>query len=237
MIVEVIATTLGEAKVAQNSGANRIELVSGLAEGGLTPSYGLIDHVIQSVHIPVQVMIRPHSQSFHYHADDVKTMIEDVLMVKRLAHQYKASERVGIVVGVLDEQGMIDEQLLQIILREAGEMDVTFHRAFDEVKDQFEALELLAKYPQIQRVLTSGGQHSALDAVPRIKSLVKVSQDTNVKILAGSGLTIANVASFAQDTEVEEVHFGSGIRSGESGKTTVDAAKVQAVLDELKNIA
>ncbi|MFD0673548.1 copper homeostasis protein CutC [Cohnella sp. GCM10027633] len=38
MILEVIATTVADAKDASRYGADRIELVTGIAEGGLTPS-------------------------------------------------------------------------------------------------------------------------------------------------------------------------------------------------------
>ncbi len=64
IILEVIATTVTDAVIAEKSGADRIELVTGMLEGGLTPSYGLIEEVVRSVSIPVQVMVRPHSRSF-----------------------------------------------------------------------------------------------------------------------------------------------------------------------------
>jgi copper homeostasis protein len=56
-MLEIIATTVEDAKRIEASGANRIELVSALTEGGLTPSYGLIKKVVESVTIPVNVMI------------------------------------------------------------------------------------------------------------------------------------------------------------------------------------
>ena len=60
MIVEICTTTVSGALMAQNAGADRIELCVGLETGGLTPSYGLISSVMEQVDLPVHVLIRPH---------------------------------------------------------------------------------------------------------------------------------------------------------------------------------
>lgn len=92
MKLEVIATTLTDALLAAQGGADRIELVTGILEGGLTPGPGLIREVVRRVSIPVHVMVRPHSQSFVYDEYDLQTMKEDIAFIK-------ASGAAGIVVG------------------------------------------------------------------------------------------------------------------------------------------
>jgi copper homeostasis protein CutC len=47
--LEVIAISISDVKAAERYGANRIELVTGIAEGGLTPSIGLIEAAILSI--------------------------------------------------------------------------------------------------------------------------------------------------------------------------------------------
>jgi copper homeostasis protein len=151
MLLEVIATTVKDALLAEQSGADRIELITGILEGGLTPSYGLIDEVVHSTNIPVQVMIRPHSQSFCYDQRDLKVMMKDIQTVKRIgAH--------GIVLGALTSDRRIDHETLRRLLDEAEGLSVTFHRAFDEVSNLEKAIEELLSYSQIDRVLTSGGK-------------------------------------------------------------------------------
>ena len=81
-MIEVIATTIEDAIRIEKSGCNRIELVSALTEGGLTPSYALIKNVVKSVNIPVNVMIRPHAKSFNYTYKEIQLMKEDILAAK-----------------------------------------------------------------------------------------------------------------------------------------------------------
>ncbi|OPA80800.1 copper homeostasis protein [Paenibacillus selenitireducens] len=228
MILEVIATTLTDAVLAEQGGADRIELITGFAEGGLTPSQGLIEAVVGSVHIPVQVMIRPHSQSFTYNEADFRTMLTDIRVVK------KAGAR-GIVIGALTEAHRIDVDIMHRLLAEAEGMDVTFHRAFDEVEDQVEALGLLSQFPQIRRVLTSGGTAPAPQAMPQIKRLVEASLQYGIEILAGYGLAREGLEAFIEHTGVREVHFGSAVR--ENGKSTapVDVERVAAIQQVLKS--
>ncbi|GGE63054.1 copper homeostasis protein CutC [Priestia taiwanensis] len=220
MKLEVIATTVEDAIIAQQHGADRLELVTGMKEGGLTPSYATIKQVVKAVDIPVHVMIRPHSRSFYYNEYDVMTMIEDIEMAKQLgAH--------GIVLGGLRADNTIDEELLQRFLRHSGDMNVTFHRAFDEARDVYEAIEVLKQYPQITHILTSGGQTSVLQAVAIMKELLIRTQDTTLTILAGSGLSLDTIEDFIRETNIQEVHFGSGVRINNDALTTIDPIKLQ----------
>ncbi|WP_254776906.1 copper homeostasis protein CutC [Paenibacillus sp. yr247] len=71
----MIATTLEDALNAESGGADRIELIANRHEGGVTPSMVLVQKVAASIKIPVHVMIRPHSRSFHMLKDDIQKMI------------------------------------------------------------------------------------------------------------------------------------------------------------------
>jgi copper homeostasis protein len=222
MRIEVIATDLTDAKLADQHGADRIELVTGMAEGGLTPSYGLIEEVVRRVMIPAYVMIRPQSRSFCYSRDDLDTMIKDIQTVKRLGAP-------GVVLGALTKEKTIDETALSLLLEAAEGLDITFHRAFDEVADQEAALKVLLRYPQVTRVLTSGGKRSALDAVPQMAKLVRLAEGTHLTILAGSGLTVESLPAFSAQTGVKEVHFGSGVRVGGKSLAPIDPVKLEAL--------
>lgn len=229
MVLEVIATTVEDAKRAERGGADRIELISGILEGGVTPSYGLIDAVVKAVSIPVNVMVRPHSQSFCYTADDLRVMREDIRVIRE-------SGAAGIVLGILTPQGRVDTAALEELLAEAEGLDVTFHRAFDEAADQLEAARVLLHYPQVRRILTSGGQQSALDGAERIAELVRMTAGTHLSIMAGSGLTLTTMADVIRSTGVAEVHFGTGVREDGQALKPVDEAKVAAVKAALKTL-
>ena len=63
LLIETCCTTLDEALSAQARGANRIELCVDLSIGGVTPPHDLIREVVQSLTIPVNVLIRPEKRS------------------------------------------------------------------------------------------------------------------------------------------------------------------------------
>lgn len=229
MKLEVIAANMYDALTAESSGADRIELLTGILEGGLTPSPGLIRQAVRSLSIPVNVMVRPHSQSFVYDAHDLETMRADIAFIRE-------SGAAGIVLGTLNANGEIDTDALELLLREAGDLSVTFHRAFDEISDQLAAFKVLASYPQIDRILTSGGPKPALESVAQIKALVQASAGTNIRILAGYGLTVSALAEFTRQTGVPEVHFGSALRVDSQYLRPLDPVKVKAAAEAVASL-
>ncbi|UNK17352.1 copper homeostasis protein CutC [Paenibacillus sp. N3/727] len=229
MILEVIATTLQDALIAEECGADRIELITAVTEGGLTPSIGLIERVTERVNIPVNVMIRPHSRSFIMDDEDLETMLADITRIK-------TTGAAGIVMGPLTLEGTIDVPALKKLLAEAGPLDVTYHRAFDEALDQLAAYEVLSVYPQISRILTSGGPSPAPESVPQLQRLVERSQEGGPRILAGYGLTPEGILSFIEETGVKEVHFGSSIREGRRGLGLIDRPLLRSLADKLHQI-
>lgn len=227
MLLEVIATNVKDALDAEKFGANRIELVTGIKEGGLTPSYATIKHVVQNVSIPVHVMIRPHSRSFIYDSYDQEVILNDIAICNELG-------AAGIVFGALTEENIIDEELLKKVTARVEDMNFTFHRAIDDSRDILTAIKTLMKYPEITHVLTSGGVDSAINGKETIKKMVELTNESNIKILAGSGLAIENVLDFIEFTNVEEIHFGSGVRKTNSAIEVIDSSSMERLLLEIK---
>ena len=226
MMLEIIATSVTDAIAAERSGADRLELCAALSEGGLTPSLGMVEAVVQAVDIPVHVIVRPHSRTFHYDESDLAVMLADIRYIKQAG-------AAGIVVGVLNEDNKVNTGALSRFLQEAGEMKVTFHRAFDDIDDQLEALEVIASFPQIQRILTSGGQAPAPEAAEQLKKLVDKSRNTSVRILAGNGMSPETLSALVTATGLEEVHFGSAVRVNRSFAHPIDEAVLAGVKSEL----
>lgn len=219
MILEIIATCVEDAVVAKSNGADRLELITAITEGGLTPGIGMVRQVVKAVDIPVHVMIRPHSRSFVYEEADVLTMEAEVRAIAETG-------AAGIVFGALTRERSIDVAALERILALAGGLNVTFHRAFDELADLPSGLRTLLRYPQVNRVLTSGGPRPAPQAIPEIRELVKVASGSSLSILAGHGLTLEAISRFVAETGVTEVHFGSAVRKGGDGLAPIDPTKL-----------
>ncbi|MEH7386037.1 copper homeostasis protein CutC [Bacillus sp. JJ1521] len=207
VLIEIIVQHAEDAKLAEEHGANRLELVTAMTEGGLTPSYGIIKDVVQAVSIPVHVMVRPHGYSFTYSDDDKRVILEDVRVCKELG-------AAGIVFGSLTENGEIDEAFLEKVIETASGMKITFHRAIDEAKDIIKAYQTLQKYSDsIQTVLTSGGAPKALDGVENLKVMQALfSEKSSPVIMPGSGLSPDNIAELHEKVHATEYHFGSAVR-------------------------
>ncbi|GEB35264.1 copper homeostasis protein CutC [Brevibacillus parabrevis] len=222
MLVEVIATSVEDAKRAERGGADRLELISGILEGGLTPSWGLIEAAVKAVSIPVNVMVRPHSQSFCYTKDELRVMKEDVRVVRELG-------AAGVVFGMLTPDKQLDRDGLELLLEEANGLNVTFHRAFDEAVSQLEALDILLQYPQVKTILTSGGKRTAMEGADCIAELVRKTENSTLSILAGSGLSATNAPELIGLTGVREVHFGTAAREEGQALRYVDSERVAAI--------
>lgn len=230
MIVEIIATSVTDAVVAERSGAHRLELCTAMNEAGLTPSLGLIEVVVNAVNIPVQVIVRPHSRTFHYDAYDLSVMIEDIRHIRRAG-------AAGVVIGVLTANGKVDTEAVARLLDAAEGLDVTFHRAFDAVDDQLEALDVIARFPQIRRILTSGGQSPAPQSVEQLKRLVERSRHMDLRIMAGHGMTPESLETVVSGAGVTEVHFGSAVRVNRSFACPIDPEAIEAIHREIKRFS
>lgn len=220
-IVEVIAMTPDDAKRVEESGADRIELVAAFAEGGLTPDYGVIENVVRSVKIPVNVMIRPHSKSFVYTPEEIAKMKEDILFAKEAGAN-------GVVFGTLNAQNKICRRRAKRLIASCGGLEITFHRAVDELSDIVGGVKTLSDYPEITNVLTSGGKGEITGNIPVIKELLKNSG--HIHIMAGGGLNLENAARIKAETGAEQFHFGTAARRGKSCLGEIDAQKLKELV-------
>ena len=91
-----------------------------------------------------------------------------------------------------------------------------FHRAFDCCDDLDHAMSQLIELG-IDRVLTSGGQSTAIDGADQIKSLQE-NYGKDIEILAGSGVNYNNASSLMKHTGISQVH--SSCKDYEEDPTT-----------------
>lgn len=197
VLVEVCIDSVESAVAAEQGGANRVELCSDLLEGGVTPSAGLIAAVRRAISIPLHVIIRPRGGDFCYTEAEFAIMRHDIRVAKDLGAD-------GVVLGILDTEAHIDAARTSELAQLARPLAVTFHRAIDMSRDLFQALETLIEL-KIDRVLTSGGEQTAIEGKQTIARLVD-SGGGRIVVMAGSGIREQNVRQFINDTGVSEVH-------------------------------
>lgn len=226
-MLEIIAMTVEDGLKIEKSGGNRIELVRALSEGGLTPSYEITQGVINAVKLPVNVIIRPHSKSFFYKKSEIASMVGDIKKVKELGAN-------GVVIGALDEKGNIDKKVLETLIEAAAGMDITFHRAIDELKNPVEGIQLLANYKEIKTVLTSGGKGELVDNISRINEMKANAK--HIDIMVGGGLNFENLERMVGETKTNSFHLGRAARVGESIDGEIDENSIKSALKIIKGL-
>lgn len=196
-VLEVIAFTHESARIAQRTGAHRIELCDNPGEGGTTPGYGLIKKVREDVSIQVYPIVRPRGGDFLYSPAEYEIMKRDIEMAKQLLCD-------GVVIGMLTTEGEVDKERMKWLVELAYPMGVTFHRAFDRVKDPYQSLEDIIELG-CERILTSGRKPTALEGAFLLKQLAEQAND-RIIIMPGSGLRSDNILEIAKQTGATEFH-------------------------------
>ena len=198
IVKEACVERLDEAILAEKNGANRIELCSRLDLYGLTPHRNMIKDVINSVKIPVKVMIRPRAGNFVYHDQELDVMKDDILYCKRVNVS-------GVVLGVLKEDKTVDLVATRLLSDIATGLDITFHKGIDEVSSIFTELDRLRNIQAVTKILTSGGADSAMEGSDTIKEMVARYKD-QLTIIAAGKITEQNLIKVRQLTGAQEYH-------------------------------
>ncbi len=176
-VKEVCVESFEEALKAVEAGATRIELCENLARGGTTPSYGTIKKCMLKLEVPVMVMIRPRGGNFVYTTDEFQIMKDDI-------HQCKALKADGVVFGLLDAYGKIDEERTRQLVGLSRPMQVTFHKAIDEAVNIMDCVALL-KELGVDRILSSGGKKTALEGLKTLNQMIELASPHLTVIVAG----------------------------------------------------
>ena len=196
-ILEVCAGDLTSAQAAAQGGAQRIELCSALQLDGLTPSAETIEGARRIEGLKLHVLIRPREGDFAYDEAETDSMLRDI----RLAHQLGAD---GVVIGALTSDGDIDIPLCRRLIDAAQDMQVTFHRAFDECADVERGLEDVIALG-CERLLTSGHAPDAFAGRLTLARLVRQAAG-RIIILAGRGVRPGNIDAIASASSAPEFH-------------------------------
>lgn len=236
--LEIAVFNLESALDAIYAGADRIEFCENPAEGGTTPSYGSLSRLIQIATQPVFPIIRPRGGDFLYSDEEFEIVKADVQLVKELGYP-------GCVVGLLLPDGNIDINRTAELVAIAGNMEVTFHRAFDRCVDPFKGVEDVIK-TGCKRILTSGQVPNAFDAMSLIEKLVAQAEG-RIIIMPGSGVRANNIVEIVRKTGVTEIHssarktfpsqmyFNAPSMKEQLFFTGVDEAEIKAMKSAISN--
>lgn len=202
-VLEICCATLYDVQAAAKAGADRLELNSAFYLGGLTPSMGVVRLAKKNCDLPMVAMVRPRGGGFCYTEEEYATMLSDaeILLQEGLD---------GIVFGFLTPDKRVDIEKTKVLtdLAHRYGKEAVFHKAFDCIEDQEQAIrELIAI--GVDRVLTSGGGKAALDRADHLAHLIK-AYGKDITILLGGGIRAGNVETLLRATGAKEIHTACG---------------------------
>lgn len=197
MVKEACVGSYSEAVSAEKRGADRVELCDNLDVGGTTPSYGTIKTTVEKLKIPVFVMIRPRGGNFCYNKNEVEIMKKDIELCKALGVK-------GIVLGVLTKNDEIDYPLLKELIDLAAPMEVTFHKAIDDLENPVLEIKKLAEIG-VKRILSSGTKAKALDGKDILNKMI-AEANCDITVIVAGGVTTENFDEVSKEIVSTEYH-------------------------------
>ena len=205
MILEICCPIIEAAIIAEQCGADRIEFCKDLSVGGVTPTFEEIEKIKSVIKIPIHVLIRCRSGNFIYSENELNKMIDEIKFCKSTGID-------GVVIGVLQNDNTIDISAIEKMKAEASRMEITFHKAFDEIENQSEALQELINL-NFTRILTSGGKATAIEGAEQLKRLNAIAKQ-KITIMPGGGIRSNNLSALIETTNCHAFHSAASVANG-----------------------
>ena len=217
ILLEVIVQSVADAREASRGGADRLEVVRAIRDGGLTPPLALVKAIAAETPLPLRVIVRENA--------GYETNAREVAAMRESASELAAAGVDGLVLGFArGGRAALDD--LARVMEAAPGLPVTFHRAFDRLDDQLDAIDDLARAGRIDRILTSGGDGTPAMRCERLREYV-ARAGARLEVMAGGGVGEDALSLFARTGCVREVHVGRAARDGNDPEGPVSAARVR----------
>lgn len=208
--LEVCIDSLASARAAIKGGADRLELCSALAVGGLTPYRELLQQIREESDIQIRSMLRPRGGDFLYTEDEI-------MLIAAQIETLRSAGSDGFVMGCLTAEGDLDKAALKPLLEAAQDCPVTLHRCIDVSRDPcktyMDAMEL-----GFDTVLTSGAAVGCLQGAETVGKLLQLRDKYNgPEVLIGGGVKASTITTFREDYPNARAFHMSGKIEIESG--------------------
>ncbi|OXB20827.1 copper homeostasis protein [Flavobacterium tructae] len=182
--LEIACFNYESAIIAQDNGADRIELCDDMRLGGTTPNLITAERVREKLTIKMHVIIRPRGGDFVYTEEEFLEMKQDIKQLKALGVD-------GFVFGILNQDGSINKEQNLELVQLASPLSCTFHRAFDVVNSIEQGLEEVIACG-FQTILTSGRGKNVEEGIFDLAMIQKLAGD-RIEIMPGGGLRSSNI--------------------------------------------
>ncbi|MGI5160191.1 copper homeostasis protein CutC [Microbispora sp. CA-102843] len=213
-LLEVIALDLRDAVAAEEGGADRLEIVSDMDSGGLTPSADIVAAIARECGLPQMVMLRCNA--------GFTVTPEELDRLRGHAKELAEAGAAGFVFGFLSGDGSVDREATDALIHAVSPLPWTFHRAVDNAADVRAAWRAVRLLPNLATVLTSGSPEGVGSGLGVLRARAEAGDASLV--LAGGGLREEHVPVLL-DYGVRAFHVGSAVRG--SWREPVDPDRVR----------
>ena len=196
--LEIACFNYQSALIAQQGGADRIELCSNMAEGGTTPDLKTLEDALRNISIDLFTMVRPRGGDFNYSPAEFEEMKQSII-------QFKKRGVKGFVTGILNSSGNIDKVRNAELVKLAMPFPTTLHRAFDaSSSDMFKAIKDAIECG-FKTILTSGQRKNVVEGMETLRELITYARD-RILILPGGGVRSSNIKQLKEQLRVPYYH-------------------------------
>lgn len=211
-LLEVCVDSLASALAAVQGGADRLELCSALAVGGLSPYAELLRQIKARWALPVRCLMRPRAGDFLYTREEIDLLCDQI-------HALRGAGADGFVVGALTPEGALDEEALAALLAACDGAPVTLHRCIDVAVDPLQVYRRAAALG-MDTVLTSGGAASCREGIPTLEKLLTLREELQgPEVLIGAGVNAGVITELRTRLPGARAFHMSGKKLVESGMT------------------
>lgn len=219
--LEIACFNLESALIAQQNGADRVELCDEITLGGTTPKSEIIQQAKELLTIDVFVMIRPRGGDFVYSDEEFQQMKQDIQTIKKLNVD-------GFVFGILNSDHTVNIAQNSELVQLANPIPCSFHRAFDAVSNPIQALEEIIDCG-FQTILTSGNAPDVKQGIHQLELLIQTANN-RITIMPGGGLRSSNGKEIQQKTKAIYFH-SSAITDTSELANPEEIQKLKAILN------
>jgi copper homeostasis protein len=219
--LETACFDLSSAIIAADQGANRLEYATDYSSGGVTPDIESFRILREKTNIPVYILIRCRAGNFLYNETELLTMEKSI-------HEFAKAGADGFVFGCLDENNNVDKAANVRLLKAAGSLPCTFHRAIDRTTDLLQALTTIISLG-FSCILSSGGKATAMEGAAMLWKMMEKS-DNKITIMPGGGIRSENLQLLTETCPSVWYHSACIPQ----GSSTIDASELQKMLKILQ---
>jgi len=221
IFLEVIVQTVADARAATEGGADRLEVVRSMRDGGLTPDLAVLEAIKHATTLPLRVMVRENA--------GFETSDEEIEILRAAAWNFAKLGVDGLVAGFA-RSGELSLPEFSAVIEAAPGVPVTFHRAFDSLTDQLSAIDTLSMNRRVDGILTGGGEGNVAARCARLQQFVERA-GSRLTIIAGGGVDLETFELLVRNRTVTWIHVGRLARDGKDPEGPVAAASVRRLRD------